>query len=161
MNFIKMCVAAGIGTALCVAAGTSHASPVVMGNTNAMALANAIGGSGVTISNATLTFNGVTLPEAPTGLFSNGLGTVGFASGVVLTTGTINCVAGPNTSSECGLDRGGMGGGGMGGMPGAGGFGGGPGGPIGGSSGLPGLGGPGGFGGGGLPGLGSPPRGKK
>lgn len=70
---------------------------VVVNNTNAAALAAAIVGSGVTISNATLTGDAV----LPSGLFTGGAGSVGFADGIVLTTGTTACVAGPNNAVGC------------------------------------------------------------
>jgi PEP-CTERM motif len=60
-------------------------------------LAAAIGGTGVTISNASLTTN----TTNGSGTFTGGAGSVGFADGIVLTTGTTTCVPGPNTSSNC------------------------------------------------------------
>ncbi len=90
-------------------AGLSHAAPIVTATSNATTLANAIGGSGVTISNAQLITNGPNLGNA-TGLFSGGLGTVGFDAGILLTTGTVDCAAQGNTSNSCGLDGGAPGG---------------------------------------------------
>lgn len=70
---------------------------VVVDNTNAAALAAAIVGSGVTVSNAVLSGNAV----LPSGTFTGGAGSVGFADGIVLTTGTTACVAGPNNTGGC------------------------------------------------------------
>jgi hypothetical protein len=61
-------------------------------------LATAIGGSGITISNAALANASATA----SGTFTGGAGSVGFDSGVLLTTGTVNCAPGPNSSSGCG-----------------------------------------------------------
>lgn len=66
-------------------------------SSSALDLANAIVGSGVTISNAVLT----QASSTATGTFSGGLNSVGFDSGVVLTTGTTGCIAGPNNSTNC------------------------------------------------------------
>ena len=57
---------------------------LVTNNVNAASLASAFGGSGITISNATLTSN----VRAPSGLFTGGLNSVGFTNGIVLTNGT-------------------------------------------------------------------------
>lgn len=75
----------------------AQASPIVSASTDASALANAVAGSAINISNATLT----TASPSAAGTFTNGGSTVGFDSGVVLTTGTINCIPGPNTLSDC------------------------------------------------------------
>lgn len=67
-------------------------------NTNASALAALLNGGGMTISNATLTTN----TSAGVGTFSNGLAAgLGMQSGVVLTTGALSCVPGPNSSNSC------------------------------------------------------------
>lgn len=70
---------------------------LVTNNTNAVALAAAITGAGITVSNATLTTN----TDLPSGTFTGGAASVGFDSGIVLTTGTTACVAGPNNQSGC------------------------------------------------------------
>lgn len=70
---------------------------VVTDSTNATALANAIAGGGISISNASLTYN----TAKPAGTFTGGASSVGFESGIVLTTGTTDCVAGPNNQSGC------------------------------------------------------------
>ncbi|XVJ68261.1 MAG: PEP-CTERM sorting domain-containing protein [Rhizobacter sp.] len=83
--------------ALCaMGLGTAHAL-VVTNETNATALANAIAGSGVIISNATLT----TDTTSPSATFTGGAASVGFETGIVLTTGTTDCVVGPNTVGGC------------------------------------------------------------
>ena len=66
-------------------------------DSNAAGLASAIGGSGVTITNASLTSN----TAKPSGTFTGGLNSVGFDTGIVLTTGTTDCVAGPNDEGGC------------------------------------------------------------
>jgi MYXO-CTERM domain-containing protein len=83
--------------ALVAAAAGAQAITVVNSN-DATALANAIAGSGIVVSNAVLTFN----TAQPSGTFTGGAASVGFESGVVLTTGTTACVAGPNNSGGCG-----------------------------------------------------------
>jgi len=75
----------------------AQASPVVSASTDGDALAAAIGGSGVTISNVSLS----TASATAAGTFGNGSATVGINSGVVLTTGTVNCIPGPNTTGSC------------------------------------------------------------
>jgi hypothetical protein len=78
-------------------AGFANATPVVAVNTNAMQLAQTLAGSGITVSNAVLntnTTNGV-------GTFSNGGATIGFDTGVALTTGVLSCIPGPNNQSGC------------------------------------------------------------
>jgi len=57
-----------------------------------------IAGAGITISNPTFTTNST---AGPAGTFSGGLSSVGFDTGIVLTTGTTACVAGPNTLDDC------------------------------------------------------------
>lgn len=90
-------------------AGLGHAAPVVTASTDANALANAIGGSGITISNAQLITNGSNLNNAA-GLFSGGASTIGFDQGILLTTGTVDCAGQSNDASGCGLDGGAAGG---------------------------------------------------
>jgi PEP-CTERM motif-containing protein len=87
-----------IAAACALAAATVGAQAIVVtNNTNATALANAIAGSGITISNAVLSSN----TASPSGTFTGGAGSVGFESGIVLTTGTTNCVPGPNNNGGC------------------------------------------------------------
>ena len=85
-------------TALLCAAGLAHASPVVTASTDGTALANAIVGSGITVSN--VVYSGAS--GTASGAFTNGAATVGFDQGVVLTTGTVGCIAGPNNTNSCG-----------------------------------------------------------
>ncbi|RJG01865.1 choice-of-anchor L family PEP-CTERM protein [Noviherbaspirillum sedimenti] len=97
MKFSKL---SSILAALTLSMAASSASAlVVTANNNATALANALGGSGVSISNATFLS---TASSTATGTFTGGADSVGFASGVLLTTGTVNCAPGPNTSANCG-----------------------------------------------------------
>ena len=77
--------------------GSAHAI-VVTGSTNANDLAQAIAGSGITVSNASLTTDTTNGNGTFTGGNASGLG---FDTGVVLTTGTLNCVPGPNNQSGC------------------------------------------------------------
>lgn len=93
-----------VAAMLACAGGWVQASPVVTDTTAADVLANTIVGAGITISNATLTFAGE-VPPSPTGTFTNGASSVGFAAGIVLTNGTTGCVPGPNNQSSCGLVR--------------------------------------------------------
>ncbi|NJK42724.1 MAG: PEP-CTERM sorting domain-containing protein [Aquincola sp.] len=86
---------------------SAHAGPVIIGTHDASTLSTAIGGAGVTISNATFSTNGSALLPFAAGTFTGGAPSVGFDSGVVLTTGTIACAGGTNTSTGCGLSRGG------------------------------------------------------
>jgi len=83
--------------ALTMAAGSS-AAMVVTPNTSATALASAIAGSGITISNASL----ITATSTAAGTFNGASGAIGFNNGVLLTTGTVNCAVGPNLSTNCG-----------------------------------------------------------
>ena len=95
-----------IATALLSAAAV-QASPVVVGNTSATDLANAIAGSGITISNAVFSTDSTGTLGDVAGTFTNGGGAatgVGFNNGIVLTTGTIACAGGTNTTSSCGSD---------------------------------------------------------
>lgn len=83
--------------ALACSAFASHASPVVSVSNSASDLAAALAGSGISVSNASLT----TASNTAAGTFTNGASTVGFDSGIVLTTGTVDCIAGPNTKTDC------------------------------------------------------------
>jgi hypothetical protein len=74
--------------------GHVHASPVMSVNSTALALANAITGGNVTVLGATLTTNNVN----QAGTFSTGTSSVGFASGVVLSTGNITQIPGANSN---------------------------------------------------------------
>jgi len=83
--------------------GAAHAGPVVTANVNASALASAIAGSGVTVSNASFSTDSTRTQGDVAGTFTGGASTVGFGSGIVLTTGTIACAGGnANTSTRCG-----------------------------------------------------------
>jgi hypothetical protein len=60
-----------------------------------LALAQALAGGGVTVSNAT--FTGAPIAG---GTFTGGLGPIGFDSGIILSSGNIASVVGPNTSGS-------------------------------------------------------------
>lgn len=70
-------------------------------NSNATTLANTLGGSGITISNATLT--GTSTQQ---GTFSGGSTSVGIASGVILTSGNASLASGTNNSDGAGTNVG-------------------------------------------------------
>lgn len=93
MRFSKLIPVAGI---LLFMAGRTLASTItVTPSNNAMQLAQALVGNGVTITSATLNLsNGVDQQ----GLFSGGTGILPFNSGVALTSGSINNIPGPNNS---------------------------------------------------------------
>lgn len=85
--------------ALCVGVtATAEATPIVVATSDAVTLANAIAGAGITVSNATFTTNST---QDPAGTFTGGASSVGFDAGIVLTTGTTACVPGPNNQSSC------------------------------------------------------------
>lgn len=77
---------------------SSSASALVVNSSNdATALANTLGGAGIVITNAALS----TASSTGAGIFSGGAASIGFDSGVLLTTGTVNCAPGPNTQASC------------------------------------------------------------
>ncbi|MGI4847285.1 MAG: choice-of-anchor L domain-containing protein [Janthinobacterium lividum] len=69
----------------------------VSANSNAAALANLFGGNGVSITNATLS----TASSTAAGTFTGAASAIGFDSGLLLTTGTVDCAVGPNTVANC------------------------------------------------------------
>jgi hypothetical protein len=73
---------------------------IVTPSLDAAALTSVIAGPGVTISNPKLTFEGFPNTTA-VGFFTAGANSVGFEDGIVLTTGTVNCIPGPNDNSAC------------------------------------------------------------
>ena len=84
-------------------ASAALAGPVVTGNVNANALASTIAASGITFSNASFTTDSTGTKGDVAGTFTGGASTVGFGSGIVLTTGTIACAGGDeNTTNGCG-----------------------------------------------------------
>jgi hypothetical protein len=90
--------------ALTAAMPLSAQALVVTTNNNATALANALGGSGITISNAALTSSAATQQ----GTFTSG-GNIGIGSGVILTSGNANDAVGPNKASGTSTELGGAG----------------------------------------------------
>lgn len=81
---------------LALCAGSASAM-VVTPSSDAAALAAILGGSGVTISNATL----ATASSTAAGTFSGAAGAIGFNNGVLLTSGTVDCAPGPNNQTNC------------------------------------------------------------
>jgi len=86
-----------LGAALFGAAASAHAI-VIVNTDNATVLANAISGSGVVITNATVNTSTTGGAGTFTGAAADGLG---FDSGIVLTTGTTSCVPGPDNVENC------------------------------------------------------------
>lgn len=84
-----------LSAVLMLAASQAHAL-LVTNSTSADALANALVGAGVKISNAAL----ASATPAASGLFTEG-GNIGFGQGVLLTTGTTNCAIGGNNGGSC------------------------------------------------------------
>jgi len=82
----------------------AHADLVITTSNNATALANALAGPGVTVSNVTLTAEEATQQGTFTGGVSVG---IGIDNGVILTTGNANLAPGPNNSDSAGEDVGG------------------------------------------------------
>lgn len=70
----------------------ASAAPVITQNSDASALANSIAGAGITILN-TPTLTGTAVQS---GTFTNGTADIGIESGVVLSTGNVNEIAGAN-----------------------------------------------------------------
>ena len=95
-KILSVAALASVAAAVSILSAPAHAVTVT-NSAIASDLANAIAGTGVTISNASLTTN----TTNGTGTFADGAGSVGFANGVILTTGRLTCVPGPNTSSNC------------------------------------------------------------
>jgi hypothetical protein len=93
----------GTVTALGLATG-AQASLSVSTTTDANALANAIGGSGIVISNAVFSTN-TSGQGAATFTGGNSAG-VGFDQGILLTTGQATLAPGPNNSSSAGSSNG-------------------------------------------------------
>ncbi|MDM5179311.1 choice-of-anchor L domain-containing protein [Massilia sp. DJPM01] len=84
--------------ALILATSSAHAL-VVTNTTNATTLANALGGTGVSITNASL----ASATSAASGTFTDG-GNIGFGQGVLLTTGRTACAVGGNNGESCSGD---------------------------------------------------------
>ena len=95
-KILSVAALAAVAAAVSILSAPAHAVTVT-NSAIASDLANAIAGTGVTISNASLTTN----TTNGTGTFADGAGSVGFANGVILTTGVLTCVPGPNTSHGC------------------------------------------------------------
>ncbi len=88
---------------LFVCVSPAFADPlVVTGSDNAMALAQTLVGSGITITGATLT-GGFSPNVSQQGTFTGGAGILPFDAGVLLTSGSIQNAVGPNDSSSATL----------------------------------------------------------
>ena len=89
---------ASFAALLMVASGLSQAALIVTTTNDPDALANTLGGGGITISNATLT--GASTQQ---GTFTGGISAgIGIESGVILTSGDATLAPGPNTSDGAG-----------------------------------------------------------
>ncbi len=84
-----------------LAAYASADTLAVTGSSDAMALAQALVGPGITVTSASLT--GVTNQQ---GTFTGGTGNLPFATGIILTSGSINNALGPNNSTGAGTNVG-------------------------------------------------------
>lgn len=82
----------------------SYAQITCTPNSNAMALAQLLAGNGVTVSNAVLT-----CPNGAAGTFTTNSCNLLMQQGLILTTGNVNTVAGPNISGSAGVDNNGAG----------------------------------------------------
>lgn len=94
---MKKTVLSTLLAALAFSFAGSASAVVVTASNDAAALANAMVGAGITINNATL----VAASDTGAGTFTGG-GNIGFGSGVLLTTGSVDCAVGPNTGPSCG-----------------------------------------------------------
>jgi len=93
---VRLCVGLGV---LLLSVSTANAALIVTpigGAVDATALANTLasGGSGITINSAT--YSGANIAS---GLFSGGGPIIGITSGMLLTSGSVNNVVGPNNDS--------------------------------------------------------------
>lgn len=86
-----------VAGAIALALSVPAQAITITNSTDGNALASAITGSGVVVSNAVLSYN----TAVPAATFSGGLNSVGFDNGIVLTTGTTGCIPGPNNQSSC------------------------------------------------------------
>jgi hypothetical protein len=82
----------GLGAALALFAGSAQATPIITQNNNALTLAQAIVGTGITIV-GTPTFTGAPVQA---GGFTNGGTDIGMPSGIVLSTGDVTQIPGLN-----------------------------------------------------------------
>lgn len=81
-----------------------HGQITTTANSNANQLAQILAGNGVTVSNVVLTS-----PSGAAGTFTTGICNLGMTQGVILTTGNVNTVPGPNALGSTGIDNGGGG----------------------------------------------------
>lgn len=95
---MKITKFSSIMAALALSLAASSASALVVTASNdANALANALTGSGVTITNAMLS----AASSTGAGTFTGGAGSIGFDKGMLLTTGTVGCAVGSNNQGGC------------------------------------------------------------
>ncbi|MBK7148352.1 MAG: choice-of-anchor L domain-containing protein [Bacteroidetes bacterium] len=78
----------------------AHAQILVTPNNNGNQLAQILAGNGVTISNVT-----INCPGTSAGTFTCNNCNIGMSSGIALTSGDINAIAGPNNQSGAGVDN--------------------------------------------------------
>lgn len=98
MNWRKKVESLAMAAVLFGLVGSANAVIVVTPNSNATDLVNAILGTGITVSNQTLSTDTTDGVGTFTGGNSSGLG---FDTGIVLTTGVTGCVPGPNDVAGC------------------------------------------------------------
>lgn len=93
MRFLRPILAAGL---LALGSGPAFGGNItVTASSDAMALAQALVGNGITVTSATLTLSNGADQQ---GFFSGGTSTLPFGSGIALTSGSINNIPGPNNS---------------------------------------------------------------
>lgn len=93
MGMMKTAMAVVLAGSAFVAAPAMAVDTV--SSNDATALGAALAGTGITFTSATLS------TDTQNGGFSNGASSVGFNSGVVLTTGNLSCVGSANTMGNC------------------------------------------------------------
>lgn len=77
-----------------------HAQIILTPNNNGNQLAQILAGSGVTITNVT-----INCPGTSAGTFTCNNCNIGMSSGIALTSGDINAIAGPNNQAGAGIDN--------------------------------------------------------
>jgi len=90
-----------LGVALLIGAFTSFGQVTTTGGQTAQQLAEILAGPNITVTNAVLTGGGVA-----SGSFGNGNSSLGFDSGVILSSGNINEAPGPNGAANTGANLG-------------------------------------------------------
>lgn len=85
-----------LASALIAGFATSASAINITATNNGTTLASAIAGSGITVTN--VSYTGAS--DMASGTFTGG-GNIGFDKGILLTTGTVDCAKGPNSSTDC------------------------------------------------------------